>query len=72
MVDGEPVAEPDPLDLGREVREPGRERAELVEQVGGAGRAQGSMTLPKRTSRAGTRATVPSLRRTRYAAASWS
>jgi hypothetical protein len=64
-VDREPLAAPVPLDLRRPVREPYRERAELVEQLGGPGRAQGSMTLPNRTSRAGTRAMVSSLRRTR-------
>src|SRR4030095_15052093 len=69
-VDREPRAEPVQLDLRRSVREPHRERAELVEQLGGPGRAQGSMTLPNRTSRAGTRAMVSSLRRPMYVAAS--
>ena len=64
-VDREPSAKPVALDLRRPLRESHRERAELIEQLGRPGRTQGSMTLPNRTSRAGTRAMVSSLRRTR-------
>ena len=64
LTDREPVPEPVPLDLGRPPGEPHRERQELVERIGRGRRAQGSMTLPNRTSRAGTRAIVSSLRRT--------